>query len=95
MATTPKWVQQQQQQQPCAPAARRAAGYTVVRCSSLPEGPAPQLQLPPPIRRSANYQPNSWNYDSLESSLAGCNKRNREVWLTCTGLKKYSSSRCY
>ncbi|KAG0551653.1 hypothetical protein BDA96_01G441500 [Sorghum bicolor] len=70
--------QQQQQQQPCAPAARRAAGYTVVRCSSLPEGPAPQLQLPPPIRRSANYQPNSWNYDSLESSLAGCNKRNRE-----------------
>jgi hypothetical protein len=70
-ATTPRWVQRR----PCAPAARRAAaGYTPVICSSLPEGP------PPPIRRSANYQPNSWNYGYMESLAAGNdNKRDRRL----------------
>ena len=62
---TPKWFQVRR---PC-PAARPAVANTPVRCSSLPP--------PEPIRRSANYQPNSWSYASMESLLEAANKCDR------------------
>nr|CAB3496309.1 unnamed protein product [Digitaria exilis] len=59
MATPkPRWVQGEWPW----PGARR----TPARCSSSGGPPPPQL----PIRRSANYQPNSWNYGSMESLAA-------------------------
>ncbi|CAL4922059.1 unnamed protein product [Urochloa decumbens] len=68
---TPKWFQVQR---PCPAVAN--TGNTPVRCSSLPSGGPPPEQ---PIRRSANYQPNSWNYASVESLAAGGGKGDRNL----------------
>lgn len=56
-----------------SPATRRTP--LLVRCSS-----APKDAQPPPRRRSANYQPNSWDYNALLSLKGGSHDRVTDIY---------------
>ncbi|KAL6644827.1 hypothetical protein ACP70R_016435 [Stipagrostis hirtigluma subsp. patula] len=64
---------------PCA-VSRRAIANTPVMCTSWSEGT-------PPVRRSANYQPNVWNYGSVESLAAAKHQHNPVDPLSSDKLK--------
>ncbi|KAL6644828.1 hypothetical protein ACP70R_016436 [Stipagrostis hirtigluma subsp. patula] len=59
---------------------RRAMANTPVMCTSSSEGA-------PPVWRSANYQPNVWNYGSVESLVAAKHQHNPVDQLSCDKLK--------
>ncbi|KAL6649692.1 hypothetical protein ACP70R_013916 [Stipagrostis hirtigluma subsp. patula] len=64
---------------PCA-VSRRTMANTPVMCTSPSEGT-------PPVRRSANYQPNVWNYGSVESLAAVKHQHNPVDLLSSEKLK--------